>query len=453
MSRPTLPLLLLALSACSTVDAGDIDTASISATDPTSASATAATTGLFESTGSIGQESGGGITSTAPTSSDDSSTAATTGAHTSEDTSDHGTTAAGATDSTSGEPVLPLDGPCVLGPAAPGRLAVITNDFIEPASVHVLDLATQKLSADIAAAPSDPGLAWGDGKLVVLGRFGFDSLEVLDGETYAPLAKIAVEIDGVADANPQALTFGPDGRAYLSALASATLPVYDLNKPPAEALVDSLDLGSFADRDGSPEPGVSFTCGGTLFVGIQRLVNFVPVDLSSLVAIDLASGAAIQGLPLLGPWPKQVRLDPSDPAGHTILVLTSGIERFDLVGASSSWVVTPEQFAGVGVEGFDLQAFEVAADGARAYILATDGDYPNSAVFEVALDGAAKPTAIVSDLTTRERVIERVGDDLWIGDADPAKPRLRVFDLAQDPPVEGQSVATPGAPYLFLPIP
>ena len=115
--------------------------------------------------------------------------------------------------------------------------------------------------------------------------------------------------------------------------------------------------------------------------------------------------------------------------------------------------MTPEQLASVGVEGFDLQAFEVAADGASAYILATDGDYPNSAVFQVALDGGGKPTALVSGLTTRERAIERAGDQLWIGDAEPKKTRLRVFDLAQDPPVEGPSVAIPGAPYLFLPIP
>ncbi len=338
---------------------------------------------------------------------------------------------------------------------------MITNDFIDPAGVHVLDLATRALTPNIAASPSDPALAWGDGKLVVIGRFGINTLEVLDGETYAPLAKLDVKIDGILDANPQALSFGPDGRAYLSAFASALLPIYDLDQPP-DALVGGVDLGGFADRDGSPEPGVSFTCGGTLFVGIQRLVNFVPVDRNQLVAIDLVGGAAIdldadaagpQGLPLLGTWAKQVRLDPADPTGHTVLVLTSGVERVDLTGAGASWAVTPEVFASVGVDGYDLQAFEVAADGASAFILATDGDYPTSALFKVALDGGAAPTKLVSGLTTRERAIERAGERLWIGDADPKNPRLRVFDLGQDPPLEEEPVLTPGAPYLFLPIP
>ncbi len=443
MSRPTL-LLILALPACSSADPG---TDALSGGDSTAAGTTF---------GPLGQTGDDSLTASAPTTGDASATDNVTNASTGD------ASTGGTTDGDTGGPLLPLDAPCTLGPAAPGRLAVITNDFIDPASVHVLDLATRALTPDIAASPSDPALAWGDGKLVVIGRFGINTLEVLDDETYAPLAKLAVAIDGVLDANPQALTFGPDGRAYLSAFASALLPIYDLDQPPADALVGSVDLAGFADRDGSPEPGVSFTCGGTLFVGIQRLVNFVPIDRNQLVAIDLTRGAPIdldpgtagpQGLTLLGTWAKQVRLDPADPTGHTVLVLTSGVERVDLTGAGASWAVTPEVFASVGVDGYDLQAFEVATDGASAFILATDGDYPTSALFKVALDGGAAPTTLVSGLTTRERAIERAGDRLWIGDADPENPRLRVLDLGQDPPLEEEPVATPGAPYLFLPIP
>ncbi len=444
-SRSALPLLL-SLAACSSADAGALATTGLES-GPSGATDVSGKTGsTLDPTGA--ESSGGDVTG------DDTS-------------ADTGTSGISGTtgDPTGGpldEPVLPLDGPCLLGPASPGRLAVITNDFIEPASLHVLDLASQKLSADITLVPSDPALAWGAGKLVVLGRYGFNTLDVLDGDTYASLATHSVKIDGVADANPQALTFGPDDRAYLTAFASATLPIYDLDKPPAEAVVGGLDLAAFADRDGSPEPGVSFTCGGTLIVGIQRLVNFVPVDLSYLVAVDLGTGAPIdldpdtdgpQGLPLLGPWPKQVRNDPADPTGHKVLVLTSGIERVDLVYATSSWAVTPEQLAAVGIEGYDLQAFEVAADGASAYVLATDGDYPASAVYHVTLDDASAPTPMVTGLTTRERVIERIADRLWIGDADPEDSRLRIFDLTQDPAAELPPIPSPGAPYLFLPIP
>lgn len=439
MSRSTT-LLLLTLAACGSP--ADTDSATASGTG---------TSDMSEGTGSSGQAS------------DDTGTPTTAAPTT---TADDETTAADAStgdgDTTGGGLALPLDGPCELGPASPTRLAVITNDFMDPASVHVLDLASRELAVDIAPAPMDPALAWGQGKLVVIGRFGFDSLDVLDGETWAPLMSLAVKVDGVADANPQALTFAADGRAYLSLFASATVPIYDLALPSEDSQVGALDLSDFADRDGSPEPGVSFVCGGTLFVGIQRLVDFVPVDISALVAVDLTSGAPIdldpgaagpQALPLLGPWPKQVRRDPTDPDGHTVLVLTSGVERVDLVHGTSSWAVTPETLAMVGVDGFDVQAFEVAADGASAWILATDGDFPQSALFHVALDGAGPAGKLLADLHTGGALIERAGDELWLGDADAAQPRLRVLDLEADPPAEQDFVAAPGAPYLFLALP
>jgi hypothetical protein len=285
---------------------------------------------------------------------------------------------------------------------------------MDPPSVHILDLGSNKLTADIAFAPGDSVLAWGDDKLVIIGRFGFSTLDVLAADTWEAKPTLEVKLDGLDDANPQALAFGPDGRAYLTAFASAELPVYDLDLPPADARVDALSLAAFADRDGSPEPGVAFTCGPVLFVGIQRLVNFAAVDLSYLVALDTATGAPIdadlttdgdQAIALLGPWPKQVRLDPADPSGHTVLVLTSGVERVDLSLGTSSWAVDPTVLAAADVDGFDPIAFTVAADGKSVHLLATDGDYPAAAVHHIGLDGQAPAAAqkVIPGLIARDR--------------------------------------------------
>jgi len=399
---------------------------------------------MSESTGETSQAS---EATTAPTSTDASTSDATTDTATTGDPS----------------PVIGLDAPCALGPATATRLAILTNNLMDPASVHVLDLASDKLTPDIAPAPGDSALAWGDGKLVIIGRFGSNTLDILDGDTWAAKPTLMVSLDGVTDPNPQALAFGPDGRAHLTAFASAQLPVYDLDLPAAEAKLDALSLIDFADRDGSPEPGLAFTCGETLFVGVQRLVNFNPVDLSYLVAMNLATGQPIdvdpstsgeQAIALLGPWPKQARLDPADPSGHTILVLTSGIERVDLAHGTSSWAVDPAVLAAAGVDGFDPIGFSVSADGTSVDLLATDGDYPAAAVFLVRLgEQAASAEKLIPGLTARDKSIERVGDALWVGDAAPGNPRLRRFDLGQDPPVEADPIATPGDPYLLLAIP
>lgn len=434
MSR--LPLtLLLALPACQP-DPGDDTTA---ADEGTSTTMVSGATDMSESTGTTGQV-------------DDTTAAADT------------TGEPGTGDATTGGPAIALDAPCSLDVADPARLAVITNNFIDPASLHVVDLADQTLTANVAAAPSDPALAWGGGNLIVLGRFGINTLEVLAGADLAPLAKIDVTADDAADPNPQAVAFGPDGRAYLTLFASPDVQVHDLAAAPDATLVDRLDLAEFADRDGSPEAGAAFACGDVLFVAIQRLVNFVPVDRGYLVPIDLAAGAPIdldpatagaQALPLLGGWAKQIRLDPADPSGHTVLALTAGVERIDLSLGTSTWALDPAALAAVGVEAFDPQGFAVAADGASVYLLATDGDYPAAAVYHVGLDGRApaEPVKLVAGVTSRERTIERIDDVLWFGDASPVATRLRRFDLTQDPPAELAAVELPGEPFLTLAIP
>lgn len=367
-----------------------------------------------------------------------------------------------SSDPTTGEPAPAIPaGDCDYGATTPTRLAVITNNFTDPAALHVLDLATGELTADVAPATSDPALAWGDGKLALIGRFGFNNLEILDGAEWTSLATLPVAVDGVAEPNPQALTFAADGRAYLTLFASPAVQIFDFARPAAENPIGALDLADFADADGSPEAGVALACGDVLFVGVQRLVDFAPVDQSFLVPLDLAAGAPIdldsatdgpQAIALQGPWPKQFRRDPADPSGHTALVLTSSLERVDLTTGAVTWAVDPARLTALGIDGFDPQSFAVSADGAAAYLVATDGDFPASAVFRLGLTDA-DDARLVEGLATYEKVLEIAGDTLWVADADPAMPRLRSFDLTQSPPAEADPIALPGQPYLVLALP
>ena len=361
-------------------------------------------------------------------------------------------------DPTTGEPAAP--GECVYGPAAATRLALVTNDFTA-ASLHIASINPPDLSEDVAAVTTDPALSWGNDMLAVLGRYTFNRVTLLDSVDWAARFDFPVSVDGADEPNPQSLTFAADGRAYLTLLASPKIPIFDFTAPPEENPVGALDLTDFADADGSPEAGVALACGDVLFVGIQRLVEFVPVDHSYLVPIDLTTQRPIdldpatdgpQAIELLGPWPKQIRQDPADATGHTALVLTSGVERVDLVAGTSSWAVTPERLTALEIDGFDVQSFAVAPDGASVYIVATDGMFPASALHQFGLADESA-TTITTGLTTSEKALEILGTTLWIADADPDAPRLRRFDLTQSPPTEGDWVATPPPPYLLFAIP
>ncbi|MCB9701565.1 MAG: hypothetical protein H6711_06730 [Myxococcales bacterium] len=371
-----------------------------------------------------------------------------------------------ATDSdTEGAPtILELDGPCQGPVADPSRLAVITTDFVN-GSLSVADAAAMSVSLDVAAATTDTLATWADGRLYLVHRFGFNAIDVLDGASWAKVGSHMVSVDGVAEPNPQTLVIGDDGLAYLTLFGAPEVQVLDLAGGGGE--VGTIDLSAFADDDGNPEAGVAIACGSTLIVGIQRLdPSFTPVDQSYLVALDMTLGTAIdldpsadgiQGLALAGSWPRQIRVDPADPSGETILVLTSGIERIHLPSATREWALAAADLEAAGIAGFAPQAFVTDAAGEVAYLAASDGEWPAAAVFRAGLDGRAPtaPEKVISGIATHEKVLERIGDRLWVGDTTPGASGLRVWDLAAGAPTEvtAAPLDTGLPPYTLLPIP
>ncbi|MCY1069624.1 hypothetical protein OV090_33090 [Nannocystis sp. RBIL2] len=362
--------------------------------------------------------------------------------------------------------VVELDAPCDFGPDGATELALITNDFVAPAGLGRVAVGDLSVTADILPATTDTVLGATADWLVMVHRFGQNRIDVVDraGEW---LLRGSVDVTHPAsdDPNPQGVTFAADGLAYVPLFAAPAVQIYDFSAADSSAwLQGEIDLSPVADADGSPEAGVALACGGVLFVGVQRLVDFAPVDSSYLVAVDLAGRTVldlddategVQGIALLGPYPKQLRRDPADASGHTALVLTSGVERVDLSRGTSEWAVAPEVLAEAGIDGFDPQAFVLAQDGASIFLTATDGEFPSAAVFQVGLDGGepAAPIKVLAGLNSGEKMLERLGGNLWIGDANSAAPRVRVYDPATQNELLGDGLKTAVAPWTFIPLP
>jgi hypothetical protein len=88
---------------------------------------------------------------------------------------------------------------------------------------------------------------------------------------------------------------------------------------------------------------------------------------------------------------------------------------------------------------------------------AADGDYPGAAVYRIGLDGGAPqvPEKIISGVASSEKLLERVGGVLWVGDASPSASGLRRWDLSVDPPVEltQAPISTGLPPYTMVMLP
>lgn len=358
------------------------------------------------------------------------------------------------------------DGPCDLDPVAPTALAVTTTDFATGA-VSIVRTAPFDVLPDVALGSTDaipfapPSL--GPGRLFVLHRYMFDRLEILDAtDDYATIAEIPLSNPaGGPSTNPHGLAAGPGGRLFVTFFGIPAVGVVDPAAPPAAAWEETIDLAALADPDGNPEASFAVACGATLVVSLSRLdedAGFAWRGEDRLVALDMRTRTILPGrIDLRGAFLKQLRRDPTDPAGTTLLALTTGIERIDLAAGTAAWVVDDDAFAAAGIDHrFLPQSFDVSEDGRTAYLAAYAPDFSSVGLYRVALDGSAPavPERFAGGYDSVERTLEVVGDVLYYGSTRRTAAGIVRFDLTADPPaLLGPPEPTGLPPYALVAMP
>ncbi len=360
-----------------------------------------------------------------------------------------------------------MDAPCDLDPPTPTRLLVTTTDF-STGAVSVVDLAAATVTRDVASATTDSVPAWQAGLGVLVHRYQFDGVERLDpARGWASAGEIPIASVCSSAPNPQAIAFAPDGLAYVTTLDVPELAVLDLDAPPSEARVGSVDLRAVRDEDENPDAGLAVACGSTVWVAVQRLdASYSRVGPDELVAVDTATRTVIdldpavdgaQGLRSAGAWLRQLRRDPTDDAGLTLLALSTGIERFDLRAQTVAWAVAPEAFAAAGLGTMrQPQSFDIDDDAELAWLAAYDEDFGQVRLYRVGLDGnePAIPEPFADGFDSVERSLELVDDRLWYGSTRREAPGLWVFDTSVVPPVPVAGPLDTGLPpYSVVAIP
>lgn len=357
------------------------------------------------------------------------------------------------------------EGGCALDEPDPSRLVLTTTDFATGA-LTVIDLGDETVEPDVAPGSSDAvPFPHGD-RLLLLHRYQHDRIDVLSTEDWSLVAQHGLP-SAAPSANPHAVTIGPDGLAYVTLFAEPALRVLDLSRPPADAERGRIDLSGFADDDGNPEASLAVTCGDLVLVTAQRLdPGFNPYGTDTLVVIDPAQQQALDldpetaepdGLPLLGEWVRQLRRDPTDAQGRTLLALSRGIERIELASGRRRWAVAPDAFAQAGIDGrLSPQAFDIDDQGTIAYLAAYDADFSQVRLYRVGLDGRAPtiPEPFAEGFDSVERSLELVGTRLWYGSTRVDAPGLWLFDTShQTPTLVTGPIPTGLPPYSMVAIP
>ncbi len=363
-----------------------------------------------------------------------------------------------------------------IGPPTEGHwLAITTTDFATGA-LTIVDTETLTSTADVALGSTDAKpFAHGE-YLYLLHRFQIDALDVIDPKAgWTLIDQQAIELQGSVSANPQTMAFSGDERVYIPLFGGPSVLVYDLQDPRHPLADGAFDLRPVADEDGNPEASLAIVCDDLLLVSLQFLdpsAGYRPRRERGEVAIfDRISGRlydldatteGIQGIPLRGGWARQWRLDPGDASGHSLLVLSEGIERIDLETWTSSWIISPEVLAEIGIRSYlQPQAFALTATGDALYLASYTENFAEVVVDRFLLiDGATAgdPERVLAGLQTSEQTLEINDRTLWIGDRSPGKSGVRSFALGTDPsaplqPLQNKPLATGLPPYAITLVP
>jgi hypothetical protein len=312
-------------------------------------------------------------------------------------------------------------------------------------SVPSLEVASNVVAGVVS---SDPALRVINDRVVVINRFGFDNLTVLDRDGFTLIEQVSTG----ADTNPQDVAaFG--NRLYVVAFDAPGVLVFDATDLGA-GVIDTIDLSALDPDDGVPDCGSIAAVGNRLFVtcAILDRMSFSPRGPGQVAVIDPNLDTVIDSFELTydNPFTFLVR---SPTFGGDLLIATtpsfgdysSGcIERID-TGAGPSSAGCVIEYSELG--GYVSRVVDTG-DGLLATVITCEaGDCfgnPTTAVL-VPIDdtGAANAPLTGASMHPTDIAVCPTGH-IAIADTDYAdSPGIRVFDGATELTTEPLDIGLP----------
>jgi len=327
----------------------------------------------------------------------------------------------------------------------PATVFAVATDFVSAGIASAIDipaLAVEQNAVD-GVASTDPVVRYQDGRLLIVNRFGYDNVTVLDATSLELIAQISTG----AGSNPQDVA-GDGDLLYVPTLAGKGVAVLDLAHPD-DGVVDTIDLSELDPDDGEPN------CHSAVIVERRLAVvcgildeQFRPRQRGVVAVVDLDGDAPVRRVLLEHRRPFGFALAPtSGPLAGDVLVATvprflepaaaGCLERVHVAGDRPTR-------GGCLIDNPTLGGFAsgLAADGDRVWIAVTTGFDPDdygalgyaaawnstSASMEApmtaeevrAMDVAVCPggTLAVADATLGVRVYAAEGGEMTAGPLD-----------------------------------
>lgn len=279
------------------------------------------------------------------------------------------------------------------------------------------------------------------GTVYVLGRFGCDHVQVIDGTTFATLRQFSTG-NGT---NPQDIEIVAPDKAYISLYERDFILIVD---PETGAQTGSVSLASLADADGLPEAADMALVGDRLFVALQRLDRpggFVAANPSWVAVIDCTTDQLVdvdpqapgtQAIVLTGRNPiSDLDLDPVRQKLYVAEAgnfgpLDGGVEFIDPVAlAAEGFFVTEATLGG------DLNGVRLWTD-CSGYAIVNDTSFRTKLVrFDWCNGTASAPCWQSAGFDLCDVEIDWVRGHVLVSDRDLLTPGVRVFAAGSCAPV------------------
>ncbi len=281
----------------------------------------------------------------------------------------------------------------------------------------------------------------------VLNRFGADNVQLLDAANgYETLWQCSVG----NGKNPHDIVKLSDDEAYV-ALYGGGVALVNLDPSPdcSDFIQQEIDLSSLADEDGVPEADRLVLIDGTLYVTLQRLVNFAPSDASLVALIDTSSNTLTGSITLSGTNPfSETKGIPIDPSTGKLLVATTGafgvndggIERVDpATRTAEGYFITEADLGG------DINDFAVLS-ATRGYAIVSDVDFNNSLVSFDPSTGTVRATLATGSAYLPDLEYDPATDQIFLASQDFSNPGIRIF-ASDDTEVTSSPIGTGLPPF------